>query len=225
VFSHREWSKKRYAEDPEYREKKHAAQRRYRESHKQEIRERRILKWQNDAVHRERERARNREWRRKKRFKEVYGISMADHDAMLARQRGVCAICKQSGQTLCVDHCHATGKVRGLLCSKCNSALGFCDDDPKRLLAAIVYLQASSGDEQPVEWLIASKAVAGRANQLRRCWYRLFLHPTAVCSSMNAPGFLRPGFLRQGLRRWRDAIAIILRQLRGGFASRPGAWL
>jgi hypothetical protein len=66
---------------------------------------------------------------------------------MLARQRGVCAICKRSDQTLCVDHCHATGKVRGLLCAKCNSTLGFCDDDPKRLLAAIAYLQASHEGE------------------------------------------------------------------------------
>jgi recombination endonuclease VII len=147
VFSHRDWSKKRYAENSEYREKRRAAQRRYRASHKEQIRERRILKWENDPVHRERERTRDREWHRKRRFQEVYGISLADYDLMLARQRGVCAICKRSGQVLCVDHCHATGKVRGLLCSKCNSTLGFCDDDPKRLLAAIAYLRASHDDE------------------------------------------------------------------------------
>jgi hypothetical protein len=147
VLSRRDWSRKRYAENSEYREKRRAAQRRYRASHKEQIRERRILKWENDPVHRERERTRDREWHRKRRFQEVYGISLADYDLMLARQRGVCAICKRSDQVLCVDHCHATGKVRGLLCAKCNSTLGFCDDDPKRLLAAIAYLQASHEDE------------------------------------------------------------------------------
>jgi hypothetical protein len=209
LFSHREWSKKRYAENAEYREKRRAARKRYYESHKQTLRERRILKRQNDPEHRERELARDREWKRKKRFENVYGISLADYDVMLARQRGLCAICKQSGQTLCVDHCHATGKVRGLLCSKCNSALGFCDDDPKRLWAAIAYLLASRDDERPVEWPIASNFIAGRANQLRYRWYRRFLHPTARCRSIDTHRLLR-----RSLCQWCDAIAIILGWLR-----------
>lgn len=112
------------------------------------MRERRRRKWQTDSAYREKQRARDREAQRKQRFKKVYGISLADYDVMLAQQGGACAICKISGAKLCVDHCHATGKVRGLLCAKCNSALGFCNDDPNHFLAAIAYLQAARGKEQ-----------------------------------------------------------------------------
>jgi hypothetical protein len=157
VFSHREWHKKRFAENADYREKVRACQRRYRETHKEERRAQRRRKWESDPAYREQQRARNREWQRRKRYQKVYGMSVADYDAMLQRQRGVCAICGKSNQALCVDHCHACGKVRGLLCAKCNSALGFCNDDPAHLLAAISYLLAARDDAQ------ASSAPPGAA--------------------------------------------------------------
>lgn len=62
-----------------------------------------------------------------------YRIRAKDYDAMLEQQGGVCAICdRQSSEgspdhwrgVLCVDHCHDTGRVRGLLCNDCNVALG-----------------------------------------------------------------------------------------------------
>lgn len=61
---------------------------------------------------------------------------------MLARQGGACAICKQAPtrRPLFVDHCHATGEVRGLLCHGCNAALGFMRDDHTRTSAATEYL-------------------------------------------------------------------------------------
>ena len=74
----------------------------------------------------------------------AYGITIADYNAILERQGGVCAICKKHpGETLCVDHCHATGKVRGLLCRKCNAAIGFLEDDPRNARAAAAYLEAA----------------------------------------------------------------------------------
>jgi recombination endonuclease VII len=142
MFSHSAWHKKRFTENAEYREKVRAARRRYRETHKQEMRERRRLRLQNDPHFRARERARGREWQRRKRYDKVYRLSLVDYGAMRKRQNGVCAICKRSDQALCVDHCHACGKVRGLLCGKCNSVLGFCGDSPAHLLAAAAYLRA-----------------------------------------------------------------------------------
>ena len=86
------------------------------------------------------------------------GISLVDYDAMLQRQNGACAICKRSGQALCVDHCHACGKVRGLLCGKCNSVLGFCGDSPAHLLMAAAYLRASC-DQAPASSMTSVAAV------------------------------------------------------------------
>lgn len=64
---------------------------------------------------------------RKKTLKTKYGISIDDYDSMMAEQGGVCKICRgldPSGRRLAVDHCHETGRVRGLLCPSCNTALG-----------------------------------------------------------------------------------------------------
>jgi hypothetical protein len=78
----------------------------------------------------------------------AYGITIEQYDEMLARQDGVCAICRgeetrtMAGTVLalCVDHDHETGRVRGLLCHPCNMLLGFARDDEERLQAAVRYL-------------------------------------------------------------------------------------
>lgn len=76
-----------------------------------------------------------------------YGLTPEDYDAMNDAQKGVCAACGSppdgsgnTGHRLAVDHCHATGEVRGLLCRECNLALGYVKDDPKRLRALVHYL-------------------------------------------------------------------------------------
>lgn len=71
-----------------------------------------------------------------------YGISVADYDEMLESQGGGCYICGIGpvGRALDIDHDHRTGKVRGLLCSNHNRALGLLGDDPELLLAAHTYL-------------------------------------------------------------------------------------
>jgi len=70
-----------------------------------------------------------------------YGISAAEYDALLKKQNGACAICRRrSKERLCVDHCHLTGMIRGLLCRRCNLALGILKDDQGSLIAAVAYL-------------------------------------------------------------------------------------
>ena len=62
---------------------------------------------------------------REKRMKERYGITIAIYEEMFVDQGGVCKICEvPPRRMLVVDHCHLSGKVRGLLCSSCNLGLG-----------------------------------------------------------------------------------------------------
>lgn len=73
-----------------------------------------------------------------------YQLTTDEYDEMLASQNGVCAICHEkctNGRRLAVDHDHRTGKVRGLLCSKCNTALGGFRESEDLLQKAIRYLQ------------------------------------------------------------------------------------
>lgn len=87
----------------------------------------------------------NRATQRAKR----YGISEEEYQALFNQQEGRCFICNQQetrrrGSTvfeLSVDHCHETGRVRGLLCHNCNVGLGQFKDDPRLLEEAITYLQ------------------------------------------------------------------------------------
>jgi hypothetical protein len=73
-----------------------------------------------------------------------YGLSWEDYDRMLQRQAGRCAICRKPfSEHPHVDHDHATGTVRGLLCRKCNVSVGGFDDSPERLRAAASYLESS----------------------------------------------------------------------------------
>lgn len=86
-------------------------------------------------------------YNRARHVKTLYGIELEEVDAMEREQGGVCAICRQTcnvRRSLAVDHDHQTGKVRGLLCQKCNRGLGLFNDDPGRLAAAIDYLKRTS---------------------------------------------------------------------------------
>lgn len=72
-----------------------------------------------------------------------YRMSLATFKAMYVMQDGRCAICDTFKEplSLCVDHNHVTGKVRGLLCNGCNTGLGFFKDSPDALESALQYLE------------------------------------------------------------------------------------
>lgn len=76
-----------------------------------------------------------------------FRMTPEEYDALLEKQKGLCAICERHfsnfKRRLAVDHCHHTGKIRGLLCASCNSGLGKLQDDIEYLKAAINYLNST----------------------------------------------------------------------------------
>ena len=85
---------------------------------------------------------------RRSALKSKYGMTLDEYDELFDSQGGVCAICEErepQNKLLAVDHCHETGKIRGLLCSMCNTAIGKLKDDPNLLDRAADYLRAHGG--------------------------------------------------------------------------------
>lgn len=86
---------------------------------------------------------------RRNHLQKKYGITDKDYEQMLQDQDGCCVICKRKPvgkNRLSVDHCHQTGKVRGLLCNPCNSGMGRFEDNPQRMREAVRYLEESLVD-------------------------------------------------------------------------------
>lgn len=76
-----------------------------------------------------------------------YNLTKEEFAKLKTEQGGYCKLCKKpepANRELCVDHCHATGRVRGLLCLKCNSAIGQLGDDEAGLQKALQYIQGVS---------------------------------------------------------------------------------
>ena len=94
-------------------------------------------------------RAKNPERQHKTEIKRRYSLSIEDYNSMLTKQKCKCKICgKQHDPSLkrgrlYVDHDHDTGKVRGLLCGPCNSAIGYFNHDIKIMAKAIQYMQVA----------------------------------------------------------------------------------
>jgi hypothetical protein len=80
-----------------------------------------------------------------------YGITLSDYNSKLSKQGGACAICRapesKQGQHLSVDHCHTSGINRGLLCDRCNRALGAFKDSISLLERAVEYLREYTLDQ------------------------------------------------------------------------------
>ena len=87
--------------------------------------------------------------KRERHLIKKYGKTLDDYNNMLASQNDCCAICKKNNaggrsKKFNVDHCHTTGKVRGLLCVNCNRMLGHALDNPEVLKAGAEYLVAQA---------------------------------------------------------------------------------
>jgi hypothetical protein len=80
-------------------------------------------------------------WRRDHHLSIRYGITLEQYESDYKKQTGKCLICSQEFGKLCVDHCHATGKYRGLLCDACNQAVGKLQDSPELCEKAAEYLR------------------------------------------------------------------------------------
>ena len=89
---------------------------------------------------------RHPEYRKNTLLKYHYGITLEQYGEILAKQTGRCKVClsKEFGgkqKVFVIDHCHKTGRIRGLLCWHCNVAIGHLRDDPKIARAVVTYLE------------------------------------------------------------------------------------
>ncbi|QNP73677.1 endonuclease VII domain-containing protein [Streptomyces roseirectus] len=80
---------------------------------------------------------------RARHLKRNYNLTESQRDEMIAEQKGLCVICLKA-PAVHVDHCHETGRVRGVLCFNCNSAIGKLGDDPDAVRRAASYLEGIS---------------------------------------------------------------------------------
>ena len=128
-----------------------------------------VKRWQQE--NKEHLHAYRKEYRQRRKVEERdaylrrrFGITQADYDAILEMQRGGCAICGKPPGTISlhVDHDHATGEVRGLLCVGCNNALGQFHDDRELLARASDYIGgADTGVAERVELTAFARIRAG----------------------------------------------------------------
>ena len=117
--------------------------------------------WQDGGSSREKRTAYCRQWRKdnpekikNSELKKVFGIDLDEYHSMLKKQDYHCAICgngeaainprTKKALDLAVDHCHETGKIRGLLCKNCNNMIGYAKDSPELLIKALNYLLTST---------------------------------------------------------------------------------
>lgn len=76
-------------------------------------------------------------------LKRQYGMTEAEREALIEQQKGLCVICLEA-PAVHVDHCHETGRVRGVLCFNCNSGIGKLGDDPDKTRRATAYLEGTA---------------------------------------------------------------------------------
>lgn len=119
------------------RERKRCVARGYRKAHSKELRENQAQRRANWSAE---QKARDAQLRAYRALKRKYGVTPEDVEGMRVAQGDRCMIC-QKKRKLVVDHNHNTNKVRGLLCSKCNIAVGLLDDSVAALSRAVEYVR------------------------------------------------------------------------------------
>lgn len=90
-----------------------------------------------ERIKKQKRRARARD----QRIQKTYGMSAVDYRAMYDIQHGRCAACETPHDQLAIDHCHDTQRIRGLLCNRCNVALGLIREDIKAARGLTVYIE------------------------------------------------------------------------------------
>ena len=92
-----------------------------------------------------------KEYDRKKKLRTKYNMTVEQYDSILKEQNNCCKICSthesEFNKRLAVDHCHTTGKIRGLLCMACNILLGKAKDNINTLNNAIDYLNNNNSKD------------------------------------------------------------------------------
>ncbi len=105
----------------------------------------RVLQYKRDLYHNTPKELRNVGWR-ERHYQRMYGSTRTAYDLQNAAQNGRCALCLrlpgEDEYRFALDHDHATGETRGVLCPSCNGGLGCFRDDPELLKAALAYLRA-----------------------------------------------------------------------------------
>jgi hypothetical protein len=105
---------------------------------------------------------RGKKWREKnpeadvrKHLRRKYGMTLEQYNMLFEKQKGLCALCSKpetvrrnsksvGPERLAVDHCHDTGRIRGLLCFKCNTAVGSIGDDESSAKRVVEYLESNA---------------------------------------------------------------------------------
>jgi hypothetical protein len=141
---HKEHKKEEKEYHKKYRQENHehivAHSKNYRQENKEKI-----------VMHRKEYNDAHKKERKEYRIKATFGLTLSEYNKIYISQKGCCAICKipeseikGRWKSLCADHNHKTGKVRGLLCPKCNTAIGFFQDDSKIVKEVLFYLDKFS---------------------------------------------------------------------------------
>lgn len=128
---------------------------------------------------------RARALRLKANLKHKYGITPADFSRMVTEQAAQCACCRDAldflrPHTIHIDHCHATGRIRGVLCHSCNKMLGHAKDEIKRLAAAIEFFARQPKRRK-------TRLPTRRVRLPQRSWFPSWRAPTSQSKVTVAP--------------------------------------